>query len=271
MLENIALKSLNTFNISENKKLIRKKHQPEYMSTPSLMKDVYVGKSNVETVGASEGPTGILAHYTKESKLQKFVENWLCSSNKSTDGSDDGKLGFFSKVGNVLEGIGKAAVGTIYNVLADPVRLAKTTATGLILGALASNPVTAMAVAALGVVTAIHLVVVGVGTISDSIKEAEKAQSDSAAKDAYEKMGQGILEIGAGVVSGVGAGKLVKEHAPQLPSSLSNFKNGVKDFIKNPKEFISSGSLPDITIPPEDVEKVMVETILDICNIEDDI
>lgn len=269
MFENIALKSLNTFSITENKKLIKNKHLSNYISTTAMPNDLYVGKSSTEEkLGNS---IEFLSHYTKESKLQKFIENWLCSSNKSTDGNDDGKLGFFSKVGNVLEGVGKAAVGTIYNVLSDPSRLTKTIGTGLLLTALAANPVTAMAVAALGAITAIHLVVVGVGTISDSIKEAENAQTDAAAKDAYEKMGQGILEVGAGVASGVGAGKLVKTHAGQLPTSFSNFKNGVTNFLKNPKEFISSTKLPEIKIAPDEVEKVIVESILDVCNIEDDI
>ena len=269
MFENIALKSLNTFSIKENKKLIKNKHFSNSVSTTAMAQDMYVGKSNIE--GNIETSTGILSHYKKENKLQKFIENWLCSSNKSTDGKDDGKLGFFSKVGNVLEGIGKAAVGTIYNVLTDPARLTKTIGTGLLLTALAANPVTAMAVAALGVITAIHLVVVGVGTISDSIKEAENAQTDAAAKDAYEKMGQGILEVGAGVASGVGAGKLAKANAQQLPSSISNFKNGVTNFLKNPKEFLTSQKLPEIKIPPDEVEKVIIESVLDVCNIEDDI
>ena len=272
MFLNIASKSLDAFSIAENKKTIQSKHISEYLKKSTMPQDMFVGTSSCENVGVSDDKkSSILSHYKKESKLQKVVENWLCSSNKATDEKDDGKLGFFSKVGNILEGIGKAAVGTVYNVLTNPARLARTVGVGLGLAILAANPVTAIGVAALGAVTAVHLVVVGVGTISDSIKEAENAENDAAAKDAYEKMGQGILEVGAGVSSGVAAGKLVTTSIPKLPTAFSNMKTGFTSFCKNPIQFFKSMKMPEIKISKDEMDKVVLESVLDICNIEDDL
>ena len=276
--------SSKAFDIKENKKQL-KENKLNAIKKYTLSKDSFLrsSKCNEQTVlGTTIGNTQDKA----TSPFDKFVsrwfprfgkptlnpiEEWLLSDNKCTDKKNDGKISFLSKVVNVAEGAGKAFAGTLYNILTNPKRLAKTLITGFVLATLASNPITAVPVAALGLLTGVNLVGNGVKTILNSSKEAKNAKKDSVAKDAYEKIGQGLLEIGAGTLSNVQSFKLLKMNVPQIKPASAKFVARFKEFLTSPKKWFENAKSTQVKIDVKNVEKTAVETLLDVCNIEDDI
>ena len=279
--------SSKAFDIKENKKQL-KENKLNAIKKYTLSKDSFLrsSKCNEQTVlGTTIGNTQGKA----TSPFDKFVsrwfprfgkptlnpiEEWLLSDNKCTDKKNDGKISFLSKVVNVTEGAGKAFAGTVYNIFTNPKRLAKTVGTGLVLAALASNPITAMPVAALGILTGVNLVGNGVKTILNSSKEAKNAKKDSEAKDAYERIGQGLLEVGAGTLSNVESFKLLKVNVPQLKTSSAKFLTGIKEIFASPKQWFDGIKEKPIKVTVQNIGKTAVQTLLDLFdvrNIEDDI
>ena len=126
------------------------------------------------------------------------IEEWLASDNECTDGKDDGKISFWSKVGNCIEGAGKTIVSTIHNIVSDPIKLVGTVNSALILAAFAATPVGAVVVPVLGLIVAGKLIYSGVKTIIEADKQAKNATTDADAKDAWEDIGQGGTQVAAG-------------------------------------------------------------------------
>ena len=287
MFINAVEQSAKAFDIKENKKKLKESKLNQIKKYVSS-KDCFLrsSKCNEQTV---LGTTIGNAQGKATSSFDKFVsrwfprlgkptlnpiEEWLLSDNKCTDKKNDGKISFLSKVVNVTEGAGKAFAGTVYNIFTNPKRLAKTVATGLVLAALASNPITAMPVAALGILTGVNLVGNGVKTILNSSKEAKNAKKDSEAKDAYERIGQGLLEVGAGTLSNVESFKLLKVNVPQLKTSSAKFLTGIKEIFVSPKQWFDGIKQKPIKVTVQNIGKTAVQTLLDLFdvrNIEDDI
>ena len=287
MFINAVEQSAKAFDIKENKKKLKesklnaiKKYASniDYFSRSSKCNEQTVlGTTigNVQGKATSSFDKFVSRWFPRLGKpTLNPIEEWLLSDNKCTDKKNDGKISFLSKVVNVAEGAGKAFAGTVYNIFTNPKRLAKTIATGFVLAALASNPITAIPVAALGLLTGVNLVGNGVKTILNSSKEAKNAKKDYEAKDAYERIGQGILEIGAGTLSNVESFKLLKVNVPQLKTSCTKLLTGIKDIFASPKQWFDGVKQNQIKVGVKDVRKTAVQTLLDLFdvrNIEDDI
>lgn len=135
------------------------------------------------------------------------VDSWLASENKCTDGADDGKIGFFSKVGNFFEGMAKTVVGGAKNFFSDPKKVAKTALIGAGLFVLSCFPPVGTAIAAtIAIAGGVKLIANGVKTIKEGVQNAKSATTDAAAKDAWEQIGNGSLKTGVGVVVAVKGG-----------------------------------------------------------------
>lgn len=128
------------------------------------------------------------------------IEEWLASDNECTDGKDDGKISFWSKVGNCIEGAAKTVVSTIHNIISDPKKLVTTVVTGVALAALMTTPVGAVLVPVLGAIVAGKLIYSGIKTIQEADQKAKNATTDAEAKDAWEDIGQGGTQVAAGGV-----------------------------------------------------------------------
>ncbi len=136
------------------------------------------------------------------SKMNPCVDSWLASENKCTDGSDDGKISFWSKAGNFVEGIAKTIVGDAKTFISDPKKVAKAAIVGAGLCVLASMPPLGTAIAATVAITGgVKLIANGVKTIYNGVKNAQAADSDAEAKDAWEQIGNGSFKTGLGIVA----------------------------------------------------------------------
>lgn len=179
-----------------------------------------------------------------------FIEKWLISDNKCTDGKDDGKISFWSKVGNCLEGAAKTIVGTVYNIVTDPKKLVLTVAGGLALALFATTPVGAVVVPILGVAGGAKLLTAGIKNILEADQKAKNASTDEEAKDAWEDIGQGGTQVAAGTY-------LVCSSTSSILKTSTDA--GLKDVIKENAEVFASA---------EGVAGEAVKSILDPGNIE---
>ena len=154
------------------------------------------------------------------SKMNPCVDSWLASQNKCTDGCDDGKISFWSKAGNFVEGIAKTIVGGAKAFISDPKKVLKTAVVGAGLFVLASMPPVGTAIAAtIAVIGGAKLIGNGVKTIFNGVKNAQAADTDAEAKDAWEQIGNGAFKTGLGVAAAAkGASKL--EGCLDLPSDV---------------------------------------------------
>lgn len=132
------------------------------------------------------------------------------------DGKNDGKIGFFDKVGNFFKGAVKTVANAVTGVLTDPKKLL---ATAAIVGACfipGIGPIVAAGLSGVGLIQ-------GGKTILDSATKASNATTDAEAEAAWENMGGGALEVGAsalGLKATFGAAKAA------LGSGVQGFKAG---------------------------------------------
>lgn len=135
------------------------------------------------------------------------------SGNTCTDGCDDGKIGFFSAVGNALEGVGKGIVNCVKGGFTNSeghfslLQTAKTVA----MGAACFLPVVGPA---LGAVLACYGIYNGAKTVITAAQVANNATTDAEAKAAWEQIGSGTLTTGLSIVG-------LKASAGALRSQLS--------------------------------------------------
>lgn len=109
--------------------------------------------------------------------------------NTCTDGKDDGKIGFFSAAGNVIEGAGKAFGNMVKGMITHPL---KTAATIALCCVPVVGPAFAIGLGAFGVFQ-------GVKTIANAASTVSNAKTDADAKDAWEAIGNGTFTTAASV------------------------------------------------------------------------
>ncbi|MBQ3642215.1 hypothetical protein II906_09885 [bacterium] len=163
-----------------------------------------------------------------------IVEEWLASDNECTDGVDDGKISFWSKVGNFFEGVGKTIVGTLHNIVSDPKKLIGTVAGGLALAAISCIPGVGPFIAgAIGIAGGAGLIATSVKTVAENAKKAANATTDAEAKDAWEGLGEGATEGACGVIAIVTSAKGISSAATKggVPSIVKN-GGGWKEILK---------------------------------------
>ena len=200
-----------------------------------------------------------------------LIEKWLTSDNECTDGKDDGKISFWSKVGNILEGAAKTIVGTVHNIFTDPKKLAITAISGLAIAGIACIPIVGPYIAAgIGIAGGTGLLVNGIKTIVKSAQRAEEATTDAEAKDAYEDIGEGGAESACGVaaivLSVLGISGVSKGELSSIIKEKGLFK-GLLEVIKN--NGITQAELKRIALSSEDgVLRELLMILIDPGNLE---
>ena len=189
----------------------------DYSSIKSAAKDRIFSKAVKHSLGSGIQKTS--GEYAKatvstdalvEIRGKEVVDSWLSSENKCTDGCDDGKISFWSKAGNLLEGVAKTVVGGLKNFLSDPKNIVKAVVATVAMSALyAVCPALAIGIGFLG---GAKLFGDGIKTIIDGVKNAESAKTDAEAKDAWEEIGNGSFKTGVGAYVMYGCTKLVTKN-----------------------------------------------------------
>lgn len=128
------------------------------------------------------------------------------SGEKCTDGKDDGKIGFFAAVGNIIKGAGKAAVNGIKGMFTDKEGKFSLGKTLLSVGTAAL----CVAFPAAGLIACGIGAVAGGAKILGGIGNAIGAKTDAEAKEAWQSVGDGGLTVGLSVAGGKASLKGVK-------------------------------------------------------------
>ena len=195
-------------------------------------------------------------YYAKNISEGNILDRWLGSSNKCSDGKDDGKISFFSKVVNVLEGAAKTVVGCVKEIFTNEEKLLKLCIGSAVMLGLSFTTVGTIAIPLLGLFTGGKLISKGGKKILENIKLASQATTDAEAKDRWENVGNGATQAGVGVAVLCGSGKSTYNVFKNGPKSIittgkniattnkSEFKNKdifdeiAKDIIKDPTNFV---------------------------------
>ncbi|MBR1617033.1 hypothetical protein IJ670_02670, partial [bacterium] len=128
--------------------------------------------------------------------------------NTCTDGKDDCKISIFSKIGNTIQGAGKALGNMVKSAIEHPFK------TLAMVGA-CCIPVVGPAIAiGLGAYGAYQ----GVKTVATGISQANNAKTDAEAKDAWENIGNGTFTTAASAVAIKGGAHMLKNQLSVKPT-----------------------------------------------------
>lgn len=128
------------------------------------------------------------------------------SSEKCTDGKDDGKIGIFSAIGNAIKGVGKTVVNGVKGMFTDSngnFSLGKTLLSVGTAAACIAFPAVGVAACAVGGV-------MGAVQVGKGIYNAATATTDAEAKEAWQNIGGGAFTVAASVTGAKAGVKAVK-------------------------------------------------------------
>lgn len=128
------------------------------------------------------------------------------SGETCTDGKDDGKVGFFEGLGQVVKGIGKGIVNTVKGAFTDSEGNFSLGKTLLSLGTAAvcvACPAVGLGLCAVGAVS-------GAVQVGKGIYNAATAETDGEAKEALQDIGSGGVTVGLSVAGAKGSLKAIK-------------------------------------------------------------
>ena len=200
------------------------------------------------------------------SSIKYEDDTFVSSSEKCTDGKDDGKIGFFSAIGNAIKGVGKTIVNGVKGMFTDSegkFSLGKTLLSVGTVAACIAFPAVGIAACAIGGT-------MGAIQVGKGIYNAATAETDAEAKEAWQNIGGGAFTVatsavgakaginavkatstaGAGGTSALGQlddaaslGQKVSALGKDMISSTTNratsIKNGVQGFVSNTKTAMS--------------------------------
>lgn len=118
------------------------------------------------------------------------------NDNTCTDGKDDGKIGFFSAIGNAIQGVGKTIVNGVKGMFTNKEGKFSLGKTLLTIGTAAL----CVAVPAVGVAACAVGGVMGAVQVGKGIGKAVTAETDAEAKQAWEDIGGGTFGVAMSVV-----------------------------------------------------------------------
>ena len=184
-------------------------------------------------------------NYTPSARAEenKVDENALkdAQGNECTDGNDDGKINFWSKIGNAIEGIGKSIVNGVKGMFTDENgkfsiwKTLKTVAMTAVCFIPGIGPAIGCAMAAVGIYK-------GVGGVISAAQAANNATTDAEAKAAWENIGGGAfttamsvvgLKASAGALSGQITGKIATHTRTAIINKSGIGKAVLKDMGNN--------------------------------------
>lgn len=131
--------------------------------------------------------------YTNATQSDAFVSN---TGETCTDGKDDGKIGFFSAIGNAIKGIGKTVVNGVKGMFTGKDGKFSLGKTLLSIGTAAL----CIAVPAVGVAACVVGGAMGAVQVGKGIYNAATATTDAEAKMAWQDVGGGAFTVAASVV-----------------------------------------------------------------------
>lgn len=157
------------------------------------------------------GEKSTVATNSVETNSAVYVNNqadaYVSSSGETcTDGKDDGKIGFFSALGNAVKGIGKTVVNGIKGMFTDSEGKFSLGKTLLSVGTAAL----CIAVPAVGVAACAVGGVMGAVQVGKGVYNAATAETDAQAKEAWQNIGGGTFSVAASVVGAKAGIKAVK-------------------------------------------------------------
>lgn len=131
------------------------------------------------------------------------------SSETCTDGKDDGKIGFFSAIGNAVKGIGKTIVNGVKGMFTNSEGKFSLGKTLLSIGTAAL----CVAVPAVGVAACVVGGTMGAIQVGKGIYNAATAETDAEAKEAWQNIGGGAFTVGMSIVGAKAGVKGMKSAA----------------------------------------------------------
>ncbi|MBQ4123520.1 hypothetical protein IJD44_07380 [bacterium] len=143
---------------------------------------------------------------TNATQPDMYVSN---SSETCTDRKDDGKIGFFSAVGNAIKGVGKTIVNGVKGMFTNKEGKFSLGKTLLSIGTAAL----CIAVPAVGVAACVVGGTMGAIQVGKGIYNAATAETDAEAKKAWQNVGGGAFTVAASVVGAKAGVKAVKSTA----------------------------------------------------------
>ena len=172
------------------------------------------------TNGTSENISGTTASNSLErtGESDYFVSE---SGETCTDGKDDGKIGFFSAVGNALKGVGKTIVNGVKGMFTDSEGNFSLGKTLLSVGMAAL----CIAVPAVGVAACVVGGVMGAAQVGKGIYNAATADTDAEAKEAWQNIGGGAVTVAGSVVGGKASLSAMK-NASTATNGLNSLEKG---------------------------------------------
>ncbi len=128
---------------------------------------------------------------------------------KCTDGKDDGKIGFFSAIGNAVKGVGKTIVNGVKGMFTGKDGKFSLGKTLLSVGTAAL----CFAVPAVGVAACVIGGTMGALQVGKGIYNAATAETDAEAKEAWQNIGGGAFSVGMSVVGAKAGVKAMQKGA----------------------------------------------------------
>ena len=128
--------------------------------------------------------------------------------NYCTDGKDDGKIGFFSALGNATQGVLKtigSGIKGMFTGADGKFSLLKTIGSVAMAAACIAFPAVGLAACAVGGV-------MGAVQVGKGVYNAAKAETDAEAKAAWENIGGGVFTVASSVVGAKASLSAVKAH-----------------------------------------------------------
>ena len=153
--------------------------------------------------------------------------------NYCTDGKDDGKIGVFGVIGNILEGAAKGALNMLKGAVTDNegnFSLGKTLTSIGTVALCVACPAVGFALAGVGVVT-------GGAKLVSGVVNALNSDTDAEAKDNWEQVGEGAFTIGVSIWGAKSSAKAIQNSSSA--GALSTFKQ-TSSFAKNPSGYVKA-------------------------------
>lgn len=162
-------------------------------------------KQLAETMSSVQGQMSLFNGTSSTNSTNSMTREEYLESRGCTDGKNDGKIGFFSAIGNIFKGAAKMVVNTVKDIVTNPAKLLGAVATAALCVVF---PPAGLVLAGIGIVS-------GGAKIASGVANAMGAKTDAEAKAAWQQVGEGGLTVGLSVagakasVKSMGAGSAV--------------------------------------------------------------
>ena len=187
---------------------------------PQLDKQLAETMSSVQGQMSLFNGTTSSTNSTNSMTREEYLESRGC-----TDGKNDGKIGFFSAIGNIFKGAVKSVVNTVKDIVTNPVKLLGAVATAALCVVF---PPAGLALAGVGIAT-------GAAKMIGGVANAMGAKTDAEAKAAWQQVGEGGVVLGASIVGAkasvksMGAGSAIKGRLVDPSTGKVKLSNVFKD------------------------------------------